>query len=934
MFSKSLLYSLILSTCVYRVIYSEGIALSSEDNSQKFSYLDFPLTLTNQAYPENSYGLMHDTSEDIVISNDKQPKVFISLSNVENGGVISCRSCHLTNNTQPVFFGDNRATNNGGAISSTENVIISKNARIIFYQNSAFNQKNASGNSAGGAVYGKNFEASFNNKEFFFISNLTKTNGGAICSSETCKFLDNASTMRFDNNRGYHINGLGGAIYTKSCEFTRNTGEILFNSNKAGKGGAIYSTTSTSITDNYAPITFFSNAACNGTSNANGNGGAINSVSLITIKNNKQSLIFDGNSAAHAGGALSYQNLTIENNGPVYFFNNTACWGGAFYGQTDNGTTKISADHGNIIFDNNIAIDRVGVWRSAMFFSSNHTLSLGATQNQHIYLFDTIDTRNLTSFIINPEAKHTGAVVFSGAKVQSNLSTNVRNVQTSYGDELTIKHGIISVENGARLSVYKITSEDNTHFCLGRDVTIKTQQKSDAIKDSNLQIKNVAILLTEVLNSNSPPTIWIYPGGSSGRYTENTDAKISILGSLSLWNEYYRDPYDSVDLSQSIDRVPLLHLSEIPNNLITTNDFDIHSINSHKHYGHQGIWTPYWEEIIVPSITTSLDTTNSKHRYLYANWMPTGYTVNPQHRADLVANTLWQTAYSATAFYPSLINESSPSFYLQGQGLGTHRYQKDKDTILGFSSRSLGYSGECLLSSETNCRFLLTFSQISGKMKEHISKNKIDSHSYLLGLSLQMPWFNEHLITTASLSYCYGDHHMQSFYTQNKQSKTEFRDHALSARIGCYLHEKLAFLNHYFTPFIQLRGVRVEQTKINETGDFPRKFSNQHPLIDIALPIGIQTFWLSDTYLANLWEFQLAYQPSIYRQKPKVLTTLLASNGSWTTSGSPVARHNLHVEGRNSIHLLHNIIAFLNYQLDLSSSTTSHYVNAGSRVVF
>ncbi|MFJ1509077.1 hypothetical protein [Chlamydia crocodili] len=488
--------------------------IPSEGIHKQLYYLDFALTLINQAPLQKNYGVLRSPSEDIVISYDKQPKVFICQSNVDNGGVISCRSCNLTNNTQPIFFGDNRATDNGGAICSTEHVIVSKNSQVIFYQNSAFSQKNPSRDTAGGAIYTKNFEATFNNKETFFISNFTKMNGGAIYSSETCKFTDNSSSLRFENNRGYHLDGLGGAIYAKSCEFSRNTGKILFAGNKCGKGGAIYSTVSTSIADNRASITFFNNAACNGTPYAQGNGGAINSTTTIIIENNKQAIMLDGNSAAHAGGALSYQNLTIQDNGPIYFFNNTACWGGAFYGQTENGSTVLSADNGDIIFNNNIAIDRNGASRSAMYFSSNHTLSLGAASNQRVCFFDTIDTSNVSSFTINPEAKHTGAVVFSAAHVQPNLTTNLKSIQTSYNDELRIKHGIISVENGAQLSAYKITSEANTYFCLGNSAVVKTQQKSDSIKDSSLQIKNIAILLTEVLQPKAiSPMLWIYPGG-------------------------------------------------------------------------------------------------------------------------------------------------------------------------------------------------------------------------------------------------------------------------------------------------------------------------------------------------------------------------------------------------------------------------------------
>lgn len=681
MFPRSLLYSLILSACVQSIIYSEEIKIP-EEISKLLSALDFPLTRVNQDDFEKNYGLLHNAAQDIVIANDKQPKMFICKLNTTDGGVINCRSCSLINNTQPIFFGDNKSTLCGGAIYSAESVILSKNSRIIFYQNTTLNQTNSS-SGTGGAIQAKNFEASLN-KETLFSSNLTKVKGGAIASTETCKFFNNSASIHFDNNRTTNADSSGGAISAVSCEFARNSGKITFSENKSGKGGAICSTTSTRIVDNQAPITFSHNVASN-TSNQ-GNGGAINSPTIV-IENNKQPVLFSGNSSAHAGGALSYQHLTIQNNGPVYFLNNTSCWGAACYGQTNNGTTTISADYGDVIFDNNIAIDRTGVWRSAMHFSSNHSLSLGASSNQHIYLFDRMNTGSLSSFIINPEDKHTGAVVFSAARTQLKLANqSIKNLQISYKGELTIKHGIVSVEDGAILWLYKFTPEDNTHLCLGSRAIMQTQEKGSSQKDSNLQLKNVAILLTDILKpDSSPPTVWIYPGGSGGNYTENTDARISISGPRSLWNKNYSDPYDSVDLSQPIDRIPLLHLSEPANNSVTIDDFDVQAINAHKHYGHQGIWTPYWEEVSSPSITSSLETTNSKHRYLYANWTPTGYVVNPQHRGDLVANTLRQTARNAMAFYPALINDST-SFYLEGNGLASHTRQRNQNEILGFSS--------------------------------------------------------------------------------------------------------------------------------------------------------------------------------------------------------------------------------------------------------
>ncbi|WP_232500673.1 autotransporter outer membrane beta-barrel domain-containing protein [Chlamydia felis] len=269
-----------------------------------------------------------------------------------------------------------------------------------------------------------------------------------------------------------------------------------------------------------------------------------------------------------------------------------------------------------------------------------------------------------------------------------------------------------------------------------------------------------------------------------------------------------------------------------------------------------------------------------------------------------------------------------------GSGLGFHTHQKSKQDLHGFSSRAFGYSTQSLLSSETHHLISLSFAQVLGKIKELKSQNKVSSHNYSLGLALQFPWLDENFITSASLGYCYGAHHMTSFYPQNKKSETHFRNQALSASLACCFPEMFSFFGLYLTPFIQANAVRAEQSKVQETGDFSRKASNQHPLINVTLPVGMHTTWHSETKLPNIWEVQLAYQPAIYRQNPKVLMTLVQSNGSWTTSGTPVARHALHAEGKNSVYLFKHMLVFLDYQVDLASSTITHYVNCGSEIAF
>ncbi|BAE81505.1 polymorphic outer membrane protein [Chlamydia felis Fe/C-56] len=640
MLPKSLCYSFVGFLCASHVL--------SYGKEHWISPLDIPIQLpkipTDFTTPESSdtpCGLTHNPRHDFVLIRDKQTKTFTYQSNADNGGAVTCKSFNLTKNKKPIFFGENKTARNGGAIFSTENVAIEKNFRVIFYQNSAISPGSSNQNNLGGAISATNFVASFNDNEVNFTSNIAIQSGGAIYSSGSCRLCDNSASLLFDNNQTVNMNGGGGAIHAPTLELSNNTGTIHFINNQSSAGGAIFTQRSTRITENHAPILFFCNSAYGTTDR--GNGGVISSPSIV-IENNTQPIVFARNSAPHAGGALAYTHLTIQNNGPIYFLNNTSSWG-AVCRALENGSTTISADYGDIIFNNNVTRDRSGETRSSMFFHENHSLSLGATSKHKVCLFGIIHSPS--SFTINPEAKHTGAVVFSAKHIPHNLVNNLRCIQTDYPNTLAIQHGTLSIESGARLAAYKLTMEQDTHLCLGNNAVIRTLQKSNSAKDSNLQIKNIAILLPEILQDNvQTPKIWIYPESNN---TENTLAKISLSGTLSLWDENYSDPYDSIDLSAPMNKVPLLYLSETNANKITTDQFDIASINAGKHYGHQGTWSPYWEEFSTQTKTNPVEAVNTKHRYLYADWRPSGYSVNPQHRNDLLPNTLWQTAFLASS---------------------------------------------------------------------------------------------------------------------------------------------------------------------------------------------------------------------------------------------------------------------------------------------
>ncbi|WP_284441448.1 autotransporter outer membrane beta-barrel domain-containing protein, partial [Chlamydia gallinacea] len=124
-------------------------------------------------------------------------------------------------------------------------------------------------------------------------------------------------------------------------------------------------------------------------------------------------------------------------------------------------------------------------------------------------------------------------------------------------------------------------------------------------------------------------------------------------------------------------------------------------------------------------------------------------------------------------------------------------------------------------------------------------------------------------------------------------------------------------------------------SQFEETGDHPRTFATQSPLRAFALPIGILIQTKQNSFITpTLWKFSLTYQPLVYKQSPKILTTLIASNGSWISQGSPVSRHTCSIKIDNETQILHNIKMLFNYQGDISSSTFSNYLHIGSRITF
>ncbi|WP_348663815.1 polymorphic outer membrane protein middle domain-containing protein [Chlamydia vaughanii] len=732
----------------------------------------------------------------------------------------------------------------------------------------------------------------------------------------------------------------GGQIHNDSADIAlTNISNCCIQNQGFGHGGAI-TARNLNISDNKGLIIFQKNMA-------SGQGGAIRCSDTCNITNNLQGVVFQNNYSRANAGAIFARVINIRDNGPVLFLNNSAQWGGALQnadGQK-NGQIYLSADYGNIIFNGNVRTKYAHIFGRNAFHSAMGIakVDIGARKGHKVIFYDPIENEHTTAqgLTFNPESYHLGTVLFSGASTDENSFDD--DYLSILRNTTKIANGVVAIDDKAIVSTYNLTQDQGT-LRLGNDIILTTATKKENTSDTTgcaLTITNLALNIPALIKPKAQaPKIWIYPSRSGSTYTEDDKPAITISGPLLLFDSENNDPHDSLDLSGAITKVPFLYLCENANKKINVDNLNIEAINDSVHYGYQGIWSPYWEAYTTTADSSSALTANTAHRILYADWTPTHrYIPNPKFNTPLVANALWQTFYSTMSglhSFPKInINENPSNFEYSGQGLGIALRQKSKNKAHGFHMKSIGCSFGGSSTTETNHRLAFAFAQQFSRLKEKVSKNKLSSKNTFGGVQILFPWDQKHLITTGSLAYSYGDHKIKNSYEEdNKTSEGSFYTHSFAATINCSW--LLPSSNNHFTvvPFIEAKAFRAALSRFEENGDYIRKFFLKRPLRTITTPAGMIVQWSSGVYFPSTWELQLAYQPIVYKQYPKVVTTLVASNGMWASLGTPVSRHAFTATLNNETDIFYKLKVFLNYHGEISSSTFSNYLKVGSALHF
>lgn len=346
----------------------------------------------------------------------------------------------------------------GAALSSDGEVTISGYGNVSFTDNLTKNSYTSSHSTAdtdlaaGGAIYGgTSVTISSNSGDITFSNNelrakttndaRTRVRGGAIKGGTVSLLNNTGGKISFSGNLaadeykawdatvGAQVDkprfSVGGAIYADTVLTISGNGDINFNANEAGKGGAISA----------------------------GYG------STMTLSGNGQ-VTFSGNKAEHGGaaytGAYIYKNgsntagsaeLNITGNSGVSFTNNEARNnGGAIYNQS-NSTVSISSNSGDVIFSGN----KAALYGGAIRAQSNSTIRLDTNTGTVSFTGNRVTRTDVTNIYGGAISTDTGSTVSMSKNRSVDLSNNIAQTNSSaYGGAVAIYNSTLRINENTQ----------------------------------------------------------------------------------------------------------------------------------------------------------------------------------------------------------------------------------------------------------------------------------------------------------------------------------------------------------------------------------------------------------------------------------------------------------------------------------------------------
>ena len=501
-----------VSNCSFQELIGQVISLSHVSGYIDIIHCNFMHNEDGKSEQANDT-LIHykpDNTDDITMftiekcsfsDNEYSSLIFLEPSSNKSDRVVLSDS-EFTDNEGHCIYGDYQnlyiertATFMDNEAESGAGIYITNNSRITFYNNSNVTfYSNLAKNNHGGAIFADNSDIVIQSSSRLEFSNNEAIQGGAV-------YFTNNSTIILEKNSIMTISGNkatqnGGAIYSNtSCKVFLN-GNSSFSSNRAIKGGAIYSQDNSEIKfQNNACAEFEGNNARNGEQNY---GGALylDSSSIKFAEDSK--ITFNKNQAYGGHGGAIYSdssNVTFADSSDVRFHDNQMFNGGGgaifFAGESNARFQGMSA----VTFTSNRAQDggalHFQIQNSSIGFTDNSTVEFSKNRAMQfgggIYLHEIdilFDDSSNVSFTDNNAEYGAGIYAEMNCTITSawssiimfskNTAVDGAGVYLSSKSNLFIRESstVMMLENRATENGGGIYSQTNSQILFGSNSSI------------------------------------------------------------------------------------------------------------------------------------------------------------------------------------------------------------------------------------------------------------------------------------------------------------------------------------------------------------------------------------------------------------------------------------------------------------------------------
>ncbi|SYX08774.1 Polymorphic membrane protein F,chlamydial polymorphic outer membrane protein repeat,Autotransporter beta-domain [Chlamydia poikilotherma] len=786
------------------------------------------------------------------------------------------------------------AVNSGGALN------LANNASILFDQNHSAED--------GGAISCKAFSLTGSSKEISFTTNTSAKKGGAIAAKGVTNISD-------------------------------NQGNIVFSGNTAiNSGGAVYTEGNTTIAENSSVV--FNNNAVTGT--GDGCGGAIHcsktgSSPTLTIRDNKV-LIFKENTSAAKGGAIYADKLYLTSGGPTLFTSNKATHatpkGGAI-GIAANGECSITAEHGDITFENNLAAtaNNATVKRNAINIEGNGKfVNLRAASGKTITFYDPVVVEGAAADLLTlnkaeGDKVYNGRIIFSGEKHTEAEAAVADNLKTIFTQPITLAAGELILRNGVEVEAKTVLQTAGSQILM--DTGTKLSAKTEDVTLTNLAINP---------NSLDGTNLAVVAAVAN---TKNVTLS-GAIGVIDPTGKFYEDHKLNETLS-------LQGIQLSAKGAVTTTNVPSATVGvPEHHYGYQGNWSVAWVKDA---------TSDPKTQTAVFKWTKTGYIPNPERRAPLVLNSLWGSFMDVRSIQDVVersvdsILETRRGLWVSGVGNFFHKDQSAANRK--FRHISSGYVLGATTNTSKEDTLSVAFCQLFGKDKDYlVAQNaaniyagsiyyqhvsKFDDLTRLFngpntccsGFSKEIPIFLD-----AQVTYCHSGNTMTTTYTDYPEVKGSWGNDtvgvALSTSVPIPIFSS-SFFDSY-APFAKLQVVYAHQEDFKEPTREGRTFESSD-LLNVSVPIGIK-FEKLVYGERTAYDLTLMYVPDVYRHNPSCMTGLAINDVTWLTTATNLARQAFIVRAGNHIALTSGFEMFSQFGFELRSSSRNYNVDLGAKVSF